>query len=741
MILSLPDDLTELGEVLFSSIDQAYGADAAMCRVQSNAVRRYLRGERGFRIYAHDSYGFGTGKTLFEVSLGDDELMHEELVSDVSLEIGKQQGIDIGPAVKRNRLTLQSVRDKAVAMGALSYGFSQSVVYNPSRAFHKIRVEEGLCGLAVMDTAYPGIGWGLKVISIPSDELVFLPIGVAHPSQVSAIVWRKWVTVDFAKRVLLPLRDLNNEPGCKVRSWPELDGRDKDKLGIRKVPFGAFISASGDQVGGGSIFSKPSGAGSAGGGDSERNKFQEFVLLSQTFVSDDMVHLSSRTVQCGRYVLAHCKYRDHERPQMPIATAVYADVGGPYGRSYAFPRLTATLRSERLLAALMRNFEKLDVYGLVAASKHMNINLDDSYMEGDGFKLVNYASDPNYPQSVPTQIGPIPLARIVGNLPALVSGLGSAVFPQSKLSYGKSEGRIDSDAAIQRLEALGHTAIRAGAETARSAWIQIYRAGLEMMRNHFEEGESVPILTLSPELAGVIVDVEELPQSLEQEEDSRRGKLDTARRALASGQDPLIAISLLESLEGPGYIDGKQLVPVPRFRIGPNIIPHPNVVDIDIKALMPRDENREFAEIAQALQLQMSSVMEAIIEIRRRGMDRYTGGEAIINTYELVMLNLLSAYGNGIEAGPIVATPGTYVPRVAHWVVSTFMSSVTYALASDRVKQQVSQLLEIYNMTNVPAQTISADEAAMLQTISDQSRLRGQAAVQGGNPTLAGRRV
>jgi len=174
----------------------------------------------------------------------------------------------------------------------------------------------------------------------------------------------------------------------------------------------------------------------------------------------------------------------------------------------------------------------------------------------------------------------------------------------------------------------------------------------------------------------------------------------------------------------------KEYIPVPRFTIGPNTIPSSNEITIDIRSMVPRDEEGEFTEIVEAIKLGACSVMEAQIEVLQRGLKRFFGGRVVQATYKTAVLNLLSAFGDGIEAGPIVAAPQLFVRLVGYWVISAFVADPIFGLASRVVQNQVLKLLYMYAPTNQTGGQPSADEAAAIFASQQKQQMMQQKGMQ-----------
>jgi hypothetical protein len=732
MPLEIPSkgDVRERGEIAYDAVEKAYAEDTMWPRAIGKAVRSYLEGYRNFRVPDPNS----PSHTLIQVKLEDGYPAHEAILSDVTREIGKQHRIDIEPKTFVEVETIKSSRDAAVAQGLLSYHFSKRVLDRPNLTFCRQLVIDGYAGLTIAPTVYPGFGRGLKLINIPARHLCFLPAG-ARSNTVRAIVWRRYVPYNHVKSELMKAKVSDNR---KVRTLPERGAEGYSSLIVQDVPYGSDLEPKqGAEDPAISLFrSQLSGKSHQ---DSPKKRFGRFVLLIQIFFTRDFIHLDRRMTLAGKYLLEDVEYPEFERPMMPITTASYADIGNPQGRSYAHARMAVNIRNEEVLTMLMRNARKIDAYGMIAMSTNMGMNLADVLKEGDGFKVLNYTPDASSPQAQPLQITPINLGQAVGRVFGLMGAMGGEVYPESPMNVGQSAGRIDGDPAYKRLERMGQTAIRVGAESARLARIQMYRTGLELAGQFHKPGDVVPLFSVIPELAGVVLDVEEIPLSeAQQQKQSLIGRM-LASRDMGS-KSPLITQELRGNLNAsPLEAEGRntpQLVPVARFRIGPNIIPTPNEVTIDISSMLPRDEDSEFDEIMVAVKTGASSIMEAQIEMRLKGIKRYFGGRAVWATYQSTVLNLLSAFGNGIETGPIIIQPNIFAREVGFWVVSTFVAGPLFGLASSIVRNRVLELLYMYAPPNQTGSQLSADEAAAMFSMRENARMQSQQGMQNQIPQL-----
>ena len=708
-------DKREIGQIVGGAVELAYEQDSVWPRAIARAMDRYLRGERNFRI--PDPYD--TTRTLIEVELEDGYPVHAGIVSDVNEEIGKQQCIDISPTATAPLSSIQGARNKAVSQGILSYHFSDRVISDPNRMFQRGRVINGCAGLAVCPTIYPGFGWGLKIIYIPIKELVFLPIGCDN-DKADVTVWRQWLPIKIVNREIEKLAILE---GSKIRSLPSPESEDYRFLELRDVPYGQTVDDYDESNMSPGGFFDVRAARTTSDTGKKKTRTTKFVLFQQLFFSTDRRHLDRKMIVAGKYLVWDKVYPEFERPICPVRTAVYADVGGPYGSSYAFAKLGPNMRNETVLNTLMRNYKDTDAYGIIAISAAMGMNIEDMFKVGNGCKVITYATDPNAQNAQPLQIAPIQMDRIARSM-GVVQAINNEVYPRSPLDQGRSVGRVDSDAAVKRISQLGQTSIRAGAESSRACWNQMYSAGLEMAREHHREGDKIPMFIMTPDLAGVIVDVEELPLSKSQKQKKGLEEWLTAERSREMESD------VNSDLDAYRSSREKEYIPVPRFTIGPNTIPSPNEISIDIRSMAPRDEEGEFAEIVDAIKLGACSIMEAQIEVLQRGLKRFFGGRIVQNTYRTAVLNLLSAFGDGIEAGPIVAAPQLFVRLVGYWVISSFVADPLFGLASRVVQNRVLQLLYMYNPSDQTGGQPSADEAAAIFAMQQKQQMAQQKGMQ-----------
>lgn len=712
-------DKVQTGRIAYESVELAYTQDSLWPRARARASQSYLKGMRNFQVI--DPYD--PGRTLLKVELEDGYPTHDAVVSETNSEIGKQQRMDVRPVTSSELMnTIEAARDKAVGQGILSYHFNSRVIDRSNRLFQRGRVIDGVSGLAVCPTVYPSFGWGLKVITIPMRELCFLPIGCSD-EEAGAIVWRRWLPLSVVKEEIDRLSKIEVS---RISQLPLKGTEDYHRLNVKQIPYGEYVTEQEDTSGlSSTLFGGKTSTSfrSPVNTDSKGRRHSPFVLFTQIFFSNDFVFLNRKMVIVGEHLIYDMRYPELERPMMPIAKSTYADVGGPFGSPFTYARMMVNIRDEGVLTTLLRNFNNTDAYGLIALSQGMGLNIADMFKQGNGMKVVHYQTDPNSASTQPLQITPIPMERMVGRALGLMRVLTEGVFPDSPLNQGRSVGRVDSDRAIARLDQLGQTSMRAGAESARSAWVQIYRAGLEMARNHHKKGEKVPIFQLSPELAGVIVDTEQIPLAEGEQQKKRLRSILEMEQVVQSGGDPLM------SQELSGITDTSprtNLVPVARFTIGPNVIPHPSQLTIDIRSMLPRDPQTEFDEIMAAVQIGASSIMEAQIEMMERGIERFMGGRMVRATYKTAVLNLLSAFGDGVEAGPILIQPHIFSTQVGYWIIASFIADTLFGLASATVKNQVMQLLFMYSPVNQVGSHPSADEAASMFMMEQRRRMAQQ---------------
>lgn len=719
--LPVKGDKIERGEIISQAIELAYDNDSLWTRAFNKAIDRYLKGERNFQVQDP----LDPTRTLVKTKLEDGFPAHEAIVSDVNTEIGKQQQIDIAPVVRNELQTLESQRDRAVAQGLLAYHFPSRVINSPNRVFQRMRVEHGCAGMAITESMYPGFGWGLRLIPIPYNQLVFLPSG-RSTTRNKTIVWRQWLPYNLVNEEIQRQSMLE---GVKLRSLPTEGSDDWARLQTQEIQYGltpdtednSFVGQLGFQGGITPVLRRR-----GKGAKKVKSRTSRWVLFSQVFCSENGIEMDRKIMLAGRVLMFDKIYEPYDRFQMPIATSTYADVGGPYGRSYAQARMSINMRNESVLTTLLRNFQNTDVYGVLALSKQMGLNMEDVFQETEhGFKLLEYNVDPNATNTQPVQIKPHSADAALGRTFGVMSHTAQDVFPNSPLDSGQAVGRVDSKVGIDQTHKLGQTRLKAGAESSKETYLQMYRCGLEMAQNHYTDGQKIPIFLLSPDLAGVVLDVEEIPRSQAEEKAINLKKQITIAQAggvEGEGFQALQGLASDVSLNAGISEETPDLVPVARFTIGPNTIPHPNKISLDIRSMLPRDEDAEFEEIITAQKLGAATIMECQIEMMERGLTRFYGGKMVRASYRSAVLNLLSAFGDGKEHGPILLQPHVFSRLVGFWVISAFVADALFGMASKPVKNQVMNLLFQYAPINQTGGQPSADEAAAMYMMQQQQR-------------------
>lgn len=732
----LPSDKRELGRVLRDAIEDGKVTDLMAPYVQAVAVRNYLNGDRNFEIVDPRDPSF----PLMTVQSPRNQPACESIVGDVAKEIGRQSRIDIRPAVKIKDTTLNGIRDRAIAQGMLSYLFSRDVVSGPHEASQKLRTEEGGCGLAISETYRSGRGWGIKVEIIPIEEITLLPIGAKTLEQVTGMAWRRPASLKWLRGVV---NKLGKTLGKRL-SLPSEGSEDYKYMNVRKNK-----SAVNTDVGSSPMWGlAPEIASvSQSGGDNDQH-VTPMVEFVQCYITPDRKHVERVILMAGDYVIHDQTYDEGSMPMMPLSYSPYVPVGGIYGRSYAYPKMMAHIAAERAIQALSKVVSEVNAYGILAARQNMGVEWDRVTQASDGsFRIVTFSSDPASPQSRIEQIAPIEISRVIGSIPNFMLQVADRVFPDSPIFQGQAPGRVDSDAAIHSLEGLSTVQIAAGARTLAEAWSQMYRAGLEMARDHYNTGEHIPLVLVDDAMAGVVLDTAEVPLSTDERMERQNSASQRASAWQMKGIDPMFAEALRQAAlpkdeAGNPISDGSeqsdtQRVPIAQFTIGPNIIPHPDEVDIGIQSLMPRDEEKESMLLEAARQAGYASAIEVQIETMKRGLDRWLGGKAVWNTYRVAILNLLSAYGDGINPGQGLLPAAGTIHRIGYMVISTFKESPEFLLASETVKQKVLQLLEFYSPTNTAAGVPTADEAAMMQQMQQSQQMQGMSQAPPALPQMA----
>jgi hypothetical protein len=398
----------------------------------------------------------------------------------------------------------------------------------------------------------------------------------------------------------------------------------------------------------------------------------DIVEFIETWTKTSQGYLAEYNMMAGGKLIYTKDYTDKYTP-MPITIANDMQTGGFWGRSFISLQIPLNSEIEYSLGALFQNIQDLDTYGIMLMPTTLGI--DTEIMKGrDGLKRIAYEPDYTAPDLRPTNIVPVNSGKLPIDLIKIGSGLSDKIANQpTELMKGDAPGRVDSQAGLGFLYEVSNTALNPTATSLAIAVVGCYEAILSIAQMTWPQSKVVEVSTLDDTLAGIKLD-------------AQAGTI-----SLAS-----------------------------------NAIPSPNLVNISVKAMLPKSKEQEKMEMLTALKEGIIDMFEYRTQARIRGLEIPVGNEAEWQNYRRAILENILLFGDGQKSGEVIFDEDD-IHEVHLRVLQTFRSRPEYYLASVEVKENFKKhyLNHMEGIGALPDNAPYAEEAAEEEQMNQQMMAQG----------------
>lgn len=468
-------------------------------------------------------------------------------------------------------------------------------------AFPAAKVEELKLNLFAPLTKYGALGlavWnegedvGIDVV-MPW-EVVPIPPTPTENRDVRGIARVRWVPIDWVK-------SLSNTPDAKATVWEEVDvtsapvGYIPTESGSR---FSTFISSS--ETTEGAYTGK--GTTARGAKKGEDKTHVDVVKFVEVWIETSLGYLAQYDVMAGGKILYSLDYRKAgNKIYMPIQMCNDINTGGFWGRSFVSVLLPMNIEMENTIGRQLQNVQDTDAYGLLC--EPTTLGMPAQIMRGsDGIKRVRFEPDYTVPDLKPFNIAPFNS----GTLPIEVIKVGMALMDKlanqpTELMRGDAPGRTDSQSALGFLFEVSNTPLTPTASSVAKAVSNCYRAMLNILKIQWTSARTVEVSLLDDSLAGIALEP-------------------------STG-----AMSLAE-----------------------NSIPHPDEVNVSVRAMLPKSKEQEKMELLTALDKGIIDMFEYRILARKKGLEIPVGSDVEWENYRRAMMENIILFGDGTKPGEVI---------------------------------------------------------------------------------------
>jgi hypothetical protein len=627
----------------------------------------YLHGARQF---SKIDYNAGTVLAQYRDSRGKLNYRYEQCTRRYQDEMGRRVTMDVRPQVLREgNYSLDGLQKAATGQAALNVMLSdvdlESILYEVI----SLQLLYGTVGLACWAQASARLNRTQPVLEVvPPWELLPIPADPTTKSELLGVCRHRSVSLEWVKSKM----KLTNMEG-KIKTKKRKIGDPQSDLTEEDAPstYGMVEEPSfGDGSGDGARLDKVSAA------DVE----QEYTDLDEMwFYDEDRRVLKRYIVMVGGWVVRDDDFSEsEEKPIVPVHVIRDIPCGGFYGKSTFSLMRPTNIEVEHLIKQVFENAQDLDQFGFLLLPNDAGINVRQLKAAGKP-RYIQYEPNMAIPNSKPDVINPVNS----GDWPGKVAMMGREIIDdmagQSEVMKGEAPGRVDSAAAIGRLQEAANMPLNAPLQSTATAFSGCYMAMLGMARNQWTDTKMAQITMLDDNLAGVKVTTNGMLQ--------------------------------LES----------------------SAIPYPTELQITIQSKRPQSTTQRKIELVDMLNLGILDPMWFRITVRKEGIDLPVGNEAEWQNYRKAVLNNLILFGDGQEPGEIQVSEEADMPEVQLQVIQAFMAKPEFSLASKEVREKFERRKMFFQqqLGNLPEGMMNPEDEALLQQ-QVQEQAMGPAGYPGG---------
>ena len=567
----------------------------------------YLNGMRRFDVFDPNT------KTIVPFYLDQDgklEFQSQELLSAVDRASAAIAAMDVRPKVERQGMSLRLVRDRSVAQVIADSLVSENQLETVINSFSHMLATLGSVG--VSGRVCKGTGGRLRahVEVIHPKEIMPFPTVGTDLTKVRGRMRQRMVTLDRLSDLL----------GSSVKG--EVERMEAWEVGWSNPEEDPIQNRQG-------IFF--SDERMVAGGWRETGDGVKMVRVREVWVDGECG-------TCARYVLASGDWIGEDLDMTgqerycPIGWANCIPCSSFHGIGIFELLFPLAREVEKLMKTLFSNARDLDRMGaLVIPNGHFNERamLRDA---GNGLRVMNWSPEPGQEGQRPFHVPP----PTTGDFPGRVAQMGREMMREINpiRDLLKEKGRVDSTSGLQFLDEQvrqGMTNPTRGVQQAfGSMWRSVCGEAAQMLM--LDQSLSIPVVNMTVELAGAVIDMDEGSLSFER-----------------------------------------------------NPIPNIGSLNFTVRHVSPRSEVARKQEALELLKLGLNDPDTIRLLALKEGLDFATWSDEDASAYEQVVRNILVLYGNGTDPGGLWLTPHTSRPDFQLRVLNAFMSGPHMASASKAV--------------------------------------------------------
>ncbi len=362
-----------------------------------------------------------------------------------------------------------------------------------------------------------------------------------------------------------------------------------------------------------------------------KEKKQKFVRMNQTWVFAESQTCSRWLVTLGRRLA-----KDKTYPKLqpcPLNICWYNRVGSFWGRAYVDRLISLNQSLEAILSNHIQNVQEADSSRILMMPVNSGVNLNRLRIVRRN-KFMTYQPEYGVRGHEPRYIAPPNIGDTAGRTVALVQQTMDTEGGQGPMFQGDAPGRTDSGKAILAIQRSQNAALAGTAADIETCYGGYYKAALAVLKTSLPVNRELHFTRLDETIVGLTFDAE-----------SRT------------------------------------------IRLKDNPLPNPLTLNIGVRSSMPQDKAALKAGLDDQYQNGIITITQYKIAAEKYDLGLPTVNRAAYEHYTTAWLANVIMFGDGKTPGQWKGFPDLEDHAIGFMVVSEFMATAVFRLASEEVIQ------------------------------------------------------
>lgn len=601
----------------------------------------------------------GTLRYKYLDNAGNFEFRSAELLSAVDRVSGLLTSLDCRPLIMRTGNSLSAIRQRAIAQLFADSLISEEQVDQVTSEFAYIYSLLGSCGITGSISDHPTIGLTADLSIVHPKEMFPFPSLGEDRTKVGGWIRQRMVPLWYLRKIY-GARKFTPEYLQQMDYWVINAGETLDDRNPN-TPIGTTSTLT---------YTTDNRHGQPGSGK-EHAQEMGVALIRELWQFGARGTVRRYCITSGAQTIEDERDLDGLEIYCPIGFSRFMENGTFHGAGMFDLLFSYCREAEQMMAALFKNIRDLDRYGILVLP-HGSFNASTALRDvGHGLRVFPWEPDPISEGFNPFAIQPHNSRDIPGRVSQFALEQIDRINPMRDLL--REKGRVDSASALSFLDEQINRRVATPSNGLQQAFASVYRSIVaEGSRESVLTDRALPVHNLSTDLAGAVIDMTEMTVSFAN-----------------------------------------------------NPLPHLSRLKFGIKQSHPRSEVARKTEAVELFKLFQGAIDfdSFMLFALKEGLDFALWSDEHISAFEMVTLNILSLYNDGVTPGKVILVPQMTKPDFQLRPLNAFMSSTTMSRASVEVQNEFllyhSTLINQMGLT-LPNAMPNPDDLAIVQQLEQQ---------------------